>query len=123
MCSHIWISGLVYRYLYLLSMFQMRAYFDTYEVFFEENLPQLFCHFKEQNLTPDLYIIDWMFTLYAKSLPLDVASRVWDVFCRDGEEFLFRTALGENAVLGFVLIARLRTDYWIRCRVWDVLSR
>ena len=55
----------------------------------------MFSHFKAENLTPDLYIIDWMFTLYAKSLPLDVASRVWDVFCRDGEEFLFRTALGK----------------------------
>ena len=27
-------------------------------------------------------------------MPLDLACRVWDVFCRDGEEFLFRTALG-----------------------------
>lgn len=35
------------------------------------------------------------FTLFSKSLPLDIASRVWDVFCRDGEEFLFRAALGE----------------------------
>lgn len=35
-----------------------------------------------------------IFTLYSKSLPLDLACRVWDVFCRDGEEFLFRTALG-----------------------------
>jgi len=35
-----------------------------------------------------------MYTLFAKSLPFDIASRVWDVFCRDGEEFLFRTALG-----------------------------
>ena len=35
-----------------------------------------------------------MFTLYAKSLSLDVASHVWDVFFRDGEEMLFRTALG-----------------------------
>ncbi len=35
-----------------------------------------------------------IFTLYSKSLPLDVACRVWDVFCRDGEEALFRTGLG-----------------------------
>ena len=35
-----------------------------------------------------------IFTLYSKSLPLDVACRVWDVFCRDGEEILFRTGLG-----------------------------
>uniref|UniRef100_A0A8C9SSG7 TBC1 domain family member 14 n=1 Tax=Scleropages formosus TaxID=113540 RepID=A0A8C9SSG7_SCLFO len=63
-------------------------------IFFEENLPKLFAHFKKNNLTPDIYLIDWIFTLYSKSLPLDLACRVWDVFCRDGEEFLFRTALG-----------------------------
>lgn len=32
--------------------------------------------------------------MYSKSLPLDLACRVWDVFCRDSEEFLFRTGLG-----------------------------
>ncbi|XP_065098814.1 TBC1 domain family member 12 isoform X3 [Paramisgurnus dabryanus] len=72
----------------------MLKYFAAFEVFFEENLPRLFNHFKSYNLTPDLYLIDWIFTLYSKSLPLDVACRVWDVFCRDGEEFLFRTGLG-----------------------------
>ncbi|KAJ8013902.1 hypothetical protein DPEC_G00034650 [Dallia pectoralis] len=71
----------------------MLKYFAAFEVFFEENLPRLFSHFQINNLTPDLYLIDWIFTLYSKSLPLDLACRVWDVFCRDGEEFLFRTAL------------------------------
>uniref|UniRef100_A0A3Q3IYF8 Rab-GAP TBC domain-containing protein n=1 Tax=Monopterus albus TaxID=43700 RepID=A0A3Q3IYF8_MONAL len=72
----------------------MLTYFAAFEVFFEENLPKLFAHFKKNNLTPDIYLIDWIFTLYSKPLPLDLACRVWDVFCRDGEEFLFRTALG-----------------------------
>ncbi|XP_019358147.1 PREDICTED: TBC1 domain family member 12 isoform X1 [Gavialis gangeticus] len=72
----------------------MLKYFAAFEVFFEENLPKLFLHFKSYNLTPDIYLIDWIFTLYSKSLPLDLACRVWDVFCRDGEEFLFRTGLG-----------------------------
>ncbi|KAI9514921.1 hypothetical protein NQZ68_029768 [Dissostichus eleginoides] len=72
----------------------MLKYFAAFEVFFEENLPRLFNHFQANNLTPDLYLIDWIFTLYSKSLPLDVACRVWDVFCRDGEESLFRTGLG-----------------------------
>lgn len=47
--------------------------------------------------TPDLKNSNFfsrIFTLYSKSLPLDLACRIWDVFCRDGEEFLFRTALG-----------------------------
>ncbi|XP_008571337.1 PREDICTED: TBC1 domain family member 14 isoform X2 [Galeopterus variegatus] len=72
----------------------MLTYFAAFEVFFEESLPKLFAHFKKNNLTPDIYLIDWIFTLYSKSLPLDLACRIWDVFCRDGEEFLFRTALG-----------------------------
>ncbi|KAJ8365679.1 hypothetical protein SKAU_G00145100 [Synaphobranchus kaupii] len=72
----------------------MLKYFAAFEVFFEENLPRLFNHFQSYNLTPDLYLIDWIFTLYSKSLPLDLACRVWDVFCRDGEEYLFRTGLG-----------------------------
>ncbi|RXN29813.1 TBC1 domain family member 12-like protein [Labeo rohita] len=72
----------------------MLKYFAAFEVFFEENLPKLFQHFQMNSLTPDFYLIDWIFTLYSKSLPLDVACRVWDVFCRDGEEALFRTGLG-----------------------------
>lgn len=72
----------------------MQSYFATYEEYFQENMPRLYDHFKEQKLTPDIYIIDWMYTLYIKSLPLDVACVILDVFFRDGEEFLFRTALG-----------------------------
>ncbi|CAN8023570.1 unnamed protein product [Ixodes persulcatus] len=73
---------------------QMNAYYTLYEDFFRENLPKLFAHFQKQSLTSDLYLVDWIYTLYSRSLPLDVASRVWDVFLRDGEEFLFRSALG-----------------------------
>ncbi|XP_060072002.1 TBC1 domain family member 14-like [Ylistrum balloti] len=72
----------------------MKSYFQTYDDLFHENMPSLHRHFMKNSVTPDLYIIDWIFTLFSKSLPLDVACRVWDMFCRDGEEFLFRTALG-----------------------------
>ncbi|KAL7990470.1 hypothetical protein Chor_013900, partial [Crotalus horridus] len=42
-----------------LYIFQkMLKYFAAFEVFFEENLPKLFHHFKSYNLTPDIYLID-----------------------------------------------------------------
>lgn len=37
----------------------MLTYFSAFEVFFEENLPKLFAHFKKNNLSPDIYLIDW----------------------------------------------------------------
>lgn len=72
----------------------MTVYYSVYEEFFRENLGNLFIHFSKQGLSSDLYLVDWIYTLFSKSLPLDIACRVWDVFLRDGEEFLFRTALG-----------------------------
>ena len=72
----------------------MNAYYKTYEEFFKENLPKLHKHFNEHKLSPDLYLVDYIYTLFSRSLPLDIASRVWDLFLRDGDQFIFRAALG-----------------------------
>ncbi|KAG1701215.1 TBC1 domain family member 14 [Nymphon striatum] len=87
----------------------MKAYFMTYEEFFRENLLKLCQHFDKQKLTSDLYLVDWIYTLFSKSVPLDVACRVWDVCFRDGEEFIFRAALGilnlyQDVLLGMEFI-------------------
>ena len=37
----------------------MLTYSAVSEVFVEENLPKLFAHFKKNNLTPNIYLIDW----------------------------------------------------------------
>lgn len=86
----------------------MQAYYATYDEFFLENLPRLHRHFAASALTPDLYLLDWLYTVFAKAMPLDVASRVWDVFLRDGEQFLFRAALG---MLHHKQDALLRLDF------------
>jgi len=49
-----------------------------------------------------------LFTLYAKSLPLDVACRIWDLYLRDGEELLFRTALGK---LWWIALVNLQIQF------------
>ena len=43
----------------ILTVFQMKAYFQTYEDLLKENLPKLWTHFHQNNLTSSLYIIDW----------------------------------------------------------------
>ncbi|KHN75498.1 TBC1 domain family member 14 [Toxocara canis] len=73
---------------------EMTEYFIAYDQYFDQELHKLHSHFDQLDVRPDLYLIEWVYTLYAKSLPLDVTCRVWDMFLRDGEEFLFKTALG-----------------------------
>ncbi|CAL1534076.1 unnamed protein product [Lymnaea stagnalis] len=86
----------------------MTAYYRTFEEFFKENLPNLYAHFKIHSVTPNLYLMEWVFLLYGKSLPLDVACRVWDIFFRDGEEFLFKTAI---AILNIYESILLKMDF------------
>lgn len=59
------------------------------------------------------------FTLFSKSLPLDAASRVWDVFCRDGEAFLFRAALGEYPALLSTANSGPKTNLKFNSLLWN----
>lgn len=60
---------------------------------FQKLLPDLFRHFETLDITTDLYLIDWMLTLYTKNMDLDIASRIWDNFMLDGEVFAIKTGL------------------------------
>ncbi|GMT06764.1 hypothetical protein PENTCL1PPCAC_28938, partial [Pristionchus entomophagus] len=73
---------------------EMTEYFIAFDRYFAQELKELHAHFDDIDVRPDLYLIEWVYTLFAKSLPLDVTCRVWDVFLRDDEEFVFKTALG-----------------------------
>ncbi|CAD6185157.1 unnamed protein product [Caenorhabditis auriculariae] len=73
---------------------QMTEYFIAYDRYLEQELPALHQHFDKLDVRPDLYLIEWIYAMFSKSLPLDVTCRVWDVYFRDNEEFMFKTALG-----------------------------
>lgn len=83
-----------HRAAFTLDQKQMNVYYKVYSSALAHRLPKIYAHFTAAGLSPDLYLLDWLYTVYAKAMPLDVACRVWDVFLRDGDEFLFRTALG-----------------------------
>lgn len=83
-----------HRAAFTLDQKQMNVYYKVYSSALAHRLPKIYAHFTASGLSPDLYLLDWLYTVYAKAMPLDVACRVWDVFLRDGDEFLFRTALG-----------------------------
>ncbi|XP_063972457.1 TBC1 domain family member 14-like [Diachasmimorpha longicaudata] len=83
-----------HRAAFTLNQTQMNVYYKVYTTALFTNLPKVHAHFVSSGLSPDFYLLDWVYTIYAKAMPLDVACRVWDIFVRDGDEFLFRTALG-----------------------------
>ena len=72
---------------------------QLFDQLLKEHLPKLFNHFASVGLRPEMYLIDWLLTILAKPLPLDVSARVWDAYLfydtRDRKErFLWRAILG-----------------------------
>ena len=84
----------------------MEAYFAAFESVLDHNLPVLGAHFRSLDLKPCLYLLDWLYTLFSRPLPLDVACRVWDVFLSriasssteeesdKSDDYLFAVAVG-----------------------------
>ncbi|XP_065214175.1 TBC1 domain family member 12-like [Planococcus citri] len=79
---------------YSLDVQKMKKYYLAYTDLLRVNIYELYTHFSETALSPDLYLVDWVYTLFSKSMNLDLACRIWDIIIRDGETFIFRAALG-----------------------------
>ncbi|VDN13549.1 unnamed protein product [Dibothriocephalus latus] len=70
------------------------AYFTAFDRLLETYLPRLRAHFVACRLDSRLYLFDWLFTIFSRSLPIEANLRVWDLFFRDGESALILAALG-----------------------------
>lgn len=40
-----------------------------------------------------MFLLDWYITLFAKSLPLDIATRIWDLYFLEGEILLYKVTV------------------------------
>lgn len=78
---------------YITDRTQMYKYAMAADSIILTLLPKVHKHFKELNIESENYMTDWFMTVYLKPLPLDIASRVWDIYLLEGEIFLFKVAL------------------------------
>ncbi|XP_068618755.1 TBC1 domain family member 12-like [Battus philenor] len=83
------LDGPVLRAAFTRDGAAMQRLWKAYGRLLRYNLPAL-----ADLVAPELYLVEWLYTAYAKAMPLDAACRVWDVFLRDGDTFLFNAALG-----------------------------
>jgi len=84
---------------FFVSLFRMNVknilnHLKIYDVIFSQRLPQLHAHFKSLGISPEQFLLDWFMTIFSKSMPITVATRIWDAFLNEGEVFLYRAALG-----------------------------
>ena len=67
--------------------------FRLFSSWLQTSMSGLAKHLDAIHLGPELYLLNWAFTMYAKILPLDTACLVWDNYMLEGELVIFKTAL------------------------------
>lgn len=77
-----------------IKMPEVRVYMMVHEKLMSEEMPNLYSHFKQYGIESDLYMINWVMSLYCRALPLDLVTRIWDLYVLDGDVAIFRAALG-----------------------------
>ena len=61
--------------------------------FIKKFMPDLFYHFKKQQINPDMFFSKWILTIFASYLPFGTLAKVWDVFLIDGWKAIFKFCL------------------------------
>ena len=76
-----------------LTSSQIDAYYRIFSTMLADAQPSVYRNFLEHDVRPALYLRPWLVTLFAQHLPLDCATRLFDIFVLEGDSSAFRIAL------------------------------
>ena len=60
---------------------------------FYYNLPELCERFENLEVLPEHYFIEWNMTLFTKSVNIDIATRIWDVYMVEGIKAIYSAGI------------------------------
>jgi len=79
---------------YKMELEQIQVYTRAVGLLLSEKIPRLYSHFSELGILLETFLVDWILTLFSNSLPLESASRIWDIYFLQGENFLIQAIIG-----------------------------
>ena len=83
----------------------------------------VYFNFKQHQVSPAVYLPDWLVAVFLDHLPFDACARIWDIVVLEGDSFLFRVAIGILAVLSGRLYFPDRKELLEVLRCAFVISR
>ena len=66
---------------------------DLFNEIFYLNLPKLYQYFCNLGIIAEHFFIEWIMTLFAKNLNLDITMRIWDIYLIEGIETIYKSGI------------------------------
>jgi hypothetical protein len=73
---------------YRFDMASMDGHLRVFDGLFLKRLPKLHRHFEAHGVKSEMFLFNWLLTVFAKALPIDVAARMWDAFLLLGDCYM-----------------------------------
>ncbi|KAJ2372085.1 hypothetical protein IW150_004294, partial [Coemansia sp. RSA 2607] len=78
---------------FLPAMDDLRLRLFQFEHVLRDTLPRLARHFEQQGVEPTMYVSQWLMTLFAYRLPMELTFRLFDTVFAEGLDALLRVAI------------------------------
>ncbi|GAA5946353.1 hypothetical protein JCM3765_000211 [Sporobolomyces pararoseus] len=75
------------------SMESLNSYERVFDTLLADSMPKIYSNFSSQLFRPSIYLLPWLSSLFLKFLPLDLTTRLFDIFLLEGDSFVFRICL------------------------------
>jgi len=87
------ISKSFLRSFYSTSPLSLNSYERVFDTLLADFMPKVYANFSSSMVRPSTYLKPWLTTLFVHFLPLDLSTRLFDVFLLEGDSFCFRVSL------------------------------
>ena len=78
---------------YTENMPELKKTLTEFDLCFQDSFKQLYFHFKDNEISEDMWVLKWFLTMFSVVLPLRIVLNVWDIIMVDGISTLIHTAL------------------------------
>ncbi|KAH8738954.1 hypothetical protein FG386_000820 [Cryptosporidium ryanae] len=79
--------------LFLPGLPLLNTYLERLRRLFKKRIPNLYNHFKNENVDETMFASQWFMTIFAYSFSLDKVARIWDLFFLEGINLLFKISI------------------------------
>eukprot|EP01053_Blabericola_migrator_P003919 Blabericola_migrator_1__3918@NODE_2185_length_3156_cov_92_176433_g69_i3_p1_GENE_NODE_2185_length_3156_cov_92_176433_g69_i3NODE_2185_length_3156_cov_92_176433_g69_i3_p1_ORF_typecomplete_len544_score73_51RabGAPTBC/PF00566_18/4_1e03RabGAPTBC/PF00566_18/4e42_NODE_2185_length_3156_cov_92_176433_g69_i313572988 len=79
---------------YRFELEHIKIFCRVFDHLLDKYFPKVSVKLQQSSFTSDVFLVEWWFTLFTRSLPPCILYRVWDHYLMDGHIVLFQTALG-----------------------------
>jgi hypothetical protein len=92
------------RAIYRADLIALSKSFDVWQSLIEQELPDLAHHFSSLAISPSFFAPQWLLGMWAHSLPISCALKVWDVFLSHGWGSVFACGIAVLKMLQSTLL-------------------